>query len=252
MELHELHVTQLAPRAPGQRHAIADSPLRIGRLPKELPGTASGEDRAPGPDERLPMRAVPHQGPPAGPLVREQIDGERAGPQRDVIEPPHPFDDRPHHLPAGGVAEGVNDPVVAVPPLSAQLEQAVTLVEFRSPGDQLGDPLRRLADDRIDDRVMAKATTGHECVGHVVVEAIFRIDDPRDPSLRPLARRREEIVLRDDRDRQPGIDSQSRPEPGHATAEDEHVGETVLHPLRTEGDEVPRAIEHLGHSALVP
>ena len=86
----------------------------------------------------------------------------------------------------------------------------------------------------------------------MVVETILGVDDARDPPLRPLARRSQQIVLRHHRHRKGRIDRQRGAEPGDTTAENEDVGETVLDPLRTEGDEVPRAIEHLGHSPLVP
>ena len=169
-----------------------------------------------------------------------------------MVEPLDPFDDRPHHLPACGVTEGVDDPVVAVPPFPPQFEQAVTLVELCPPGDQLGDPLWRLAHDRIDHPVVTQPDAGHERVGDMVIEAILWIDDPRDPPLCPLARRSQKIVLRDDGDRKRRVDRQRGTEPGHTSPEDEDVGETVLDSLRTEGDEVPRAIEHLGHSPVVP
>ena len=48
-------------------------------------------------------------------------------------------DDGPHHLEAGGVAEGVDDAAMAVAALAGQGELAVFLVELRAPADQVVD-----------------------------------------------------------------------------------------------------------------
>jgi len=184
--------------------------------------------------------------------VRHEVDRERVRPDRQILQPPRLLDHRPHHLAAGGVAERMDDAMMAMPPLAAELQAAVGGVEPRAPGDQFGDPPRRFADDRIDHVLVAQPAAGGERVGHVVVEAVLRIDDARDAALRPLARRRLQIVFRHDGHRQPGIDCQRRPQPGQAAAQDEHVGEAVRHPLGTECDQVTRPLERLIHSPSVP
>jgi len=117
--------------------------------------------------------------------VGDQVDRERVGPDLQIGEPPGPLDHRPHHLPAGGIAEGVHDPVVAVTPLAAELELTVPLVELRAPGDQFTDPIRGFMNHRFDHVFVAEATPRDQRVGDVVVEPVLRIDDARNASLGP-------------------------------------------------------------------
>ena len=70
---------------------------------------------------------------------------------------PGAVDDGPHHLEAGGVAQGVDDAAMAVAALARQGELAVLLVELRAPANQVVDLLRRLADDHLDDVAVAQA-----------------------------------------------------------------------------------------------
>ena len=90
-------------------------------------------------------------------------------------------DDGAHHLLAGGVAQGVDDAVVAVAPFAPQRQAARFLVEVRAPGDQLVDLRRRLADHHLDDVRIAQAAAGGERVGDVVLEAILRSSTPAMP-----------------------------------------------------------------------
>ncbi len=67
------------------------------------------------------------------------------------------FDDGPHDLEAGGVAQGVDDAAMAVAAFARQGEVAVFLVEMGAPADQVVDLVRRLADHHFDDVAMAQA-----------------------------------------------------------------------------------------------
>jgi hypothetical protein len=125
VELHELHVAHFRPGPPGQRHAVAAHARRIGRLAIQLPRAPRGEDRAPRPDDRLAVGRVPHDRAAAAALVRHEVDRERVGPDLQVLQPLGLLDHGPHHLAAGGVAERVDDAVVAVTALAAELEAAV-------------------------------------------------------------------------------------------------------------------------------
>ena len=80
MELHELHVPQLGAGAIGDGVAVAGGDRRVGRLAKDLPRAAGGEDRLLGPHEGLAVALVPHQRPAAAAFVREQVDRERVLP----------------------------------------------------------------------------------------------------------------------------------------------------------------------------
>ena len=252
MELHELHVAELGAGPPGQSEPVAAGSRRIRRFTIELSRAAGGEDRPPRPDERLAMGPVPDQRAAADTPEREQVDGEGVGPELEIVECSRLADHRPHHLAAGGVAQGVNDSMMAVAPLAPELERTVALVELRAPADQFGDPGRSLADDRINHVLVAETAACSEGVGHVVVETVLGIDDARDAPLRPLARRILQGILRDGRYGKPTVDGQRRPQPGQPTPEYEHVREAVRHAFRPERNQVPRPFEHAAHSPLVP
>ena len=157
------------------------------------------------------MRWIPDERAAACPLVGDEIDREGLGPDFQILKFPRPFDDSPHHLAAGGVAQRMHDAVMAVASLATQLQAAVVRVKPRAPGDQFGDPRRSLAHDRIDHILVTESAAGGERVGNMIVEAVLRVDDTGNPSLRPLARRTLQIVLRDHRHRKPRIDGQRRP-----------------------------------------
>ena len=93
----------------------------------------------------------------------------------------------PHDLPAGLVAEGVDDPRVRVASFASQGDVAVDLVEVGAPVDQLADADRRLAYDHLDDVRVAQALAGREGVGDVVVEAVLGVEDAGDPPLGVVA-----------------------------------------------------------------
>ena len=92
---------------------------------------------------------------------------------------------------------------------------------------------------------MTEPTAGGERVGDMIIEAVLRIDDAGNAPLRPLARRTLQVVLRDHRHRQPRINGQRRSQPSQTTAENEHVGETMRHPLRTKCREIAWAFKEL-------
>ena len=109
-------------------------------------------------------------------------------------------DHGPHHLAAGGVAQGVDDPGVRVAPLAGQGDLAVDLVEVRAPVDQLGDPLGRLADDHLDDLGVAQPLAGGERVGDVVLEVVLGVEHAGDAALGVGAVALADLVLGDDQD----------------------------------------------------
>ena len=61
------------------------------------------------------------------------------------------LDHGPHHFLAGGVAQGMDDAVVAVPPFAAQRQLPASSSKCAPQCDQLANPLRRFADDHLDD-----------------------------------------------------------------------------------------------------
>ena len=75
-------------------------------------------------------------------------------------------DHRPHDFLAGGVAQGVDDAVMAVAAFAAEQQIAVFLViEHRAPFDQLADVTRRFADHHLDDFAIAQIGARDERVG---------------------------------------------------------------------------------------
>ena len=202
MELHELHVAELGPRAIGQGQSVAGGHGRVGGFAIDLAGPAGGQDRLLGPDERLAVLLVPDDRAAAGAGVREQVDREGLLPDLDVIEPGEAFGHGPHDLLAGGVAQGVDDAVVAVAALAAQGQAASDRVEVRAPADQFLDPLRGLADHPLHDLGIAERAAGLERVGYVVFETVFRIDHARNAALGVGAIGDLQAVLGDDQDRE--------------------------------------------------
>ena len=115
--------------------------------------------------------------------MRQQIERKRVRPGFDVREPASPLDHGPHDFLAGGVAEGVDDAVVAMAAFAAQGEAAGFEVEMRAPFDQFADPLGRLANDHLDHLAIAELAAGGERVGDVVLEAVFGIPNAGDAPL---------------------------------------------------------------------
>ena len=164
------------------------------------------------------MGRVPDEAAPAPAPFGKQVDREGVGPDLEVVEAAGLLNHRPHHLSAGGITEGMDDPVMAVAPLAAEFQAAIPLIKPRAPGDQFGDPLGCLVNDRLDHVLVAEPSPGGQRVGHVIVEAILGVDDACDPALSPLARRTPQIVLGDHRHRKPRVDRERRPQAGQPAA----------------------------------
>ena len=140
----------------------------------------------------------------------------------------------------------MDDAVVPVAALAPQGEAAFGRIEAGAPADQLLDPPRGLADHPLHDLGIAERAAGLERVGHVVLEAIFRIDHAGDAALGKGAVGDLQAVLGDDQDREPRIGAQGGADPGQPAADDQHVGEVVRDPLGTERNQVARRGEAWG------
>ena len=116
-------------------------------------------------------------------MVGEQIERERVRPGFDVRQPPGPFDDGPHHFLAGGIAEGMDDAIVAMAPFAAEREAAGFEIEIRAPFDQFANSLGCFAHDHIDDLSIAELAAGGKRVGDMILEAVFRIPHAGDTPL---------------------------------------------------------------------
>ena len=184
------------------------------------------------------MAAVPDEGAAARPLVRQQVDRKGRFPDQHVRPRADKLGHRPHHFLAGGVAQRMDDPAMAVPAFQRQSDLAVVRVEVRPIADQLADAVRRLADDHVDDPPVAKPLSGGDRIGRVTAEIVQRIEDAGDPPLRIGAVGLQQAVLRDDDDPEARIDGQRGPDAGDAAADDQHVRKSVRNPFRVEPNEI--------------
>ena len=96
------------------------------------------------------------------------------------------------------------------PPSRPRAKLFARVVELRAPVDQFADPLRRLADHVLDHLPIAQRAAGLERVGHVVLEAVVRIEHAGDAALGVVAVRLHDAVLGDDHHRE---SSDRRPAP---------------------------------------
>ena len=91
VELHEFHVAQLGAGPEGHGVAVGGGDRRVGRLAVELAGPAGRQHDGPGPDEREPAAAIPHQHAAALAFVRDQVDRQAVFPDPDVRAAPGPW-----------------------------------------------------------------------------------------------------------------------------------------------------------------
>ena len=139
----------------------------------------------------------------------------------------------PHHLPAGGVAQGVDDAAVAVAALHADFG-----VELGAVADQFVDVAGRLAHHHLDHVAVAQAGAGRQRVLDVVLEAVLRRTHGRDAALGVAAVALLHAVLGDDQHLHVRRRGQGRPQPGDAAADHQQVGEDVRGLLGAEADQI--------------
>ena len=143
-------------------------------------------------------------------------------------------DDRPHDLVAGGVAEGVDDPPVAVPALPGEGQVAVLLVELGAPVDELFDLARGLPHHQLDHRPVAQAVAGDEGVFDVVLEPVLRGQHAGDAALGVGTVALGDAVLGDHQHVEVGRHRQGGPQPGQPGPHHQHVGEAMRRPAGVE------------------
>ena len=199
MELHELHVAQLGPGAIGHRHAVAGGHRRDWSS-RDRPGPrrrCTGSSAWPTPAS---CRAAAFQtsAPRQAPSCVSRSSVKVFSQVSTFGRPLRPLDHGPHHFLAGGVAQGVDDAVVAVAPFAAQRQLRRAPRRTACPSAiSSSNPLGRLADDHLDDVAIAQVAAGRQRVGHVVLEAVFRVEHAGDAPLGVVAVRLPQAVLGD-------------------------------------------------------
>lgn len=244
VKLHELHVAELRPGPEGNGVAVAGGDGGVGGLAEDLARSAGGQDGLLGPHEGFAVLGIPHQCPAALAVDGEQVDDERPFPKGKVGLIAGSLNEGPHDLFAGGIAQGVGDAAVTVPPFLTQRQFAVDGIELCSPVDQFADAVGGIMNHAVDDVGIAQPFAGVEGVGDVVGEVVDGIEHAGDASLGPGAVGDGENVFAEDDGLERGGDFQRGTHAGNAAADDEHVGEHVGHPLGMKPQQIPARQRH--------
>ena len=242
MELHELHVPHLGTGPVGDCVTVRCGNRRVGRLTIELPGAARAQNGLLRPDRHPSVPLVSHQRSAANSVVSEQVQDERVFPDRHVAQLSRPFDHRPHHFLAGGVAQCMDDPKVAVSAFATQDQLSGFGIETGSPLNQFANPLRGLAHHHFHNLWIAQPAARANRVLGVSFELVVRIDNAGNASLGVGAGGLLELVFGDQQHGHVRFDSDRRPQPGQPTADNEHVGEEVRDPLGMKWDKITREV----------
>jgi len=137
----------------------------------------------------------------------------------------------------GGVAEGVDDPPVAVPAFPGEGERPVLLVELGAPVDQLLDLVRASRTTSSTTSRSHSPSPATSVSSDVVLEPVLGGEHAGDPRPGVGAIALGDAVLGDDEDVQVGGDFEGGPQPGDPGPDDEHVGESVEGVAGVERDE---------------
>ena len=227
MELHELHVAQLGPRAVGQGVAVGRGDGRVGRLAVELTRAPRSPARRPAPRPGPGLGSGPRQGPPASAVVGDEVDGEAVLPDPDV----------PARRACWITARMTSRPVASPrawtiracewPPSRVRATWPLTSSKCVPHSINSADPPGRLADDQFDDLGVAEPLAGGEGVGDVVLEVVLGVEHPGDPPLGVGAVALADLVLGHDQHPVRLADAERHPKPRQAAADDQDVGEVV-------------------------
>ena len=213
VELDELHVFGDRLGAVAHGDAVARGDDRIGGRGVDVAAAARGDDGEFGQHGldfvRFEIQDVgPEAGQAAGVardelaqmVLRQQVDGEAVFEYGDAGMPADRLDERPFDLGARQVLV-VEDAVLGVAAFAVQLETPVgSLVEARTPFDQVPNQLRRPAHDQSDGLFVAFARAADQRVADVFLESVGGVGYRTDAALRIVGVALVHFALRHDGD----------------------------------------------------
>ena len=213
VELDELHVFGDRLGAVAHGDAVARGDDRIGGRGVDVAAAARGDDGEFGQHGldfvRFEIQDIgPEAGQAAGVardelaqmVLRQQVDGEAVFEYRDAGMPADRLDERPFDLGARQVLV-VEDAVLGVAAFAVQLETPVgSLVEARTPFDQVPNQLRRPAHDQSDGLFVAFARAADQRVADVFLESVGGVRYRADAALRIVGVALVHFALRHDGD----------------------------------------------------
>ena len=213
VELDELHVFGDGLGAVAHGDAVARGDDRIGGRGVDVAAAARGDDGEFGQHGldfvRFEIQDVgPEAGQAAGVardelaqmVLRQQVDGEAVFEYGDAGMPADRLDERPFDLGARQVLV-VEDAVLGVAAFAVQLETPVgSLVEARTPFDQVPNQLRRPAHDQSDGLFVAFARAADQRVADVFLESVGGVGYRTDAALRIVGVALVHFALRHDGD----------------------------------------------------
>ena len=171
-------------------------------------------------------------------FVRQQIEREGVLPGFQIRQAVRPLNDGPHDFLAGGIAQGMNDAEMTVPAFAPERQAARLFVEARP---QVMSSRIRSGASRTTMSTIARSHRVAAClerVGHVVLEAVLRVEHAGDAPLSVVAVGLQQALLGDHQHAHPRVDGQCRSQAGQPAADHQHVGEMVRHAFGIERNQV--------------
>ena len=121
------------------------------------------------------------------------------------------LEERPHHLPARRVSQGVQDPVLGMRALPGQVEPPFLPVEAGPPGRELADPLRPFLDEDAGRRLGDDPRPGLQGVLEVLLRGVVLPQGHRHPALGVARVALGRLILRHHEDRARTGQAEGRP-----------------------------------------
>ena len=187
VELHEGHVGSRAAGPESHGNAVAGAGGRGGGACVDLAATAAGQHDGCGP-HRLQLPLVQHAHAHAAILVvLQQVHGHGLFQLTDVGAAGHGPVERLHDREPGVVGH-VGDAAGTVPTFACQVQAAsIRAAEGHARADQPFDGGTSLREDGTYRCLVAQPGTGHQRVGHMVIQSVKPIQHGGDTALRATA-----------------------------------------------------------------